>query len=86
MNRFKEWANANSWWLPWVGVTATISGLIFPDALLKTGQTLTRSIQILLDYWIEVLFVLWVIYIQIEIQRLKKRNSIHKRHSKNKVC
>lgn len=73
LKRFKEWANVNSWWLPWVGVTATIFGLIFPDVLLKTGQALTKFLQVMLAYWIQVLIVVWVIYIQIEIQRMKKK-------------
>lgn len=85
LKRFKEWANMNSWWVPWVGVTATISGLIFPDALLRTGQILTRFIQVLLHYWIHVLVVVWVIYIHLEIRRLKKRKRSRK-SSKKKVC
>lgn len=86
LKRFKEWANRNSWWLPWVGVAASISGLIFPDAYLKTGQTLTGFLPTLLKYWIQVLIFVWVIYIHFEIQRLKKRKGTRKKQSKNNVC
>ncbi|RST76260.1 hypothetical protein D4T97_005650 [Siminovitchia acidinfaciens] len=89
MKRFKEWANRNSWWLPWVGVAASISGLIFPDAFIKTGQTLTELLRTLLQYWVHVLIVVWVVwvfYLHFEIQRLKKRKNTRKKQTKNKVC
>lgn len=86
MKKFKEWANRNSWWLPWVGVAASISGLIFPDAFLKTGQTVTGLLPMLLKYWIQVLIFVWVIYIHFEIHRLKRCKGTRNKQSKNNVC
>lgn len=85
MKKLKEWANANSWWLPWVGVVASISGLIFPDAYLRAGHTITTGLQKLLRYWVQVLIVTWGIYIHLEIKRLKKRKKARRKQSKNKV-
>ncbi|MFD1706331.1 hypothetical protein ACFSCZ_06115 [Siminovitchia sediminis] len=86
MNKMKEWANRNSWWLPWVGVAATIFGLIFPHEFFKIGQSLKEFLQLLLEYWIYVIIVIWVIYVHLEIRWLKKRKKARESNSEDKVC
>ncbi|MDS9473150.1 hypothetical protein [Sporosarcina pasteurii] len=85
MRKFKEWANSNSWWLPWVGVTATISSLMFPAAYLKMGEIIALILQIFKKYWILSVIVCWGIYTHLEVLKLKNNRCTSGKDSKKNI-
>lgn len=80
MKKLKELGDLNSWVLPWVGVVFMISSLIFPDALLKTGEIITDIFLFLIKHWMYSLIACWVVYSHLEIRKIKygKRISVKK--------
>ncbi|MFS0646150.1 hypothetical protein [Siminovitchia sp. 179-K 8D1 HS] len=81
MKKFKAWAVRNDWWLPWIGVSATVMGLLIPDSVIK-GQ-LFIILKILKQYWLQMGLIGWGIFLHSEIRKLKK--NANNNHSANKI-
>lgn len=73
MRKLKKWANANNWWLPWIGATATIASLMFPAAFLKTGEMITSILLFLRKHWRFSIIACWGLYTHLEVLKLKSR-------------
>lgn len=82
MKKLKSWALKNDWWLPWVGVAATILGVIIPDSVLK-GQLFMIMLKMLKQYWLQLALTGWGIFLHAEIRKLKK--NVNNNHSNEKI-
>ncbi|MBM7716367.1 hypothetical protein JOC94_003387 [Bacillus thermophilus] len=82
MKKFKSWALKNDWWLPWLGVSATILGLLIPDSVLK-GKLFVIILQLIKQHWLEMMLIGWGIFIHLEIRKLKK--NVQNNHSADKI-
>lgn len=82
MKKMKAWAVKNDWWLPWIGVSATVMGLLIPDSILK-GQLFIIILKILKQYWLQMLLIGWGIFLHFEIRTLKK--NVNSNHSTDKI-